>query len=116
MSNRLVARQGDVLVFAATAQESKAKGDEVKPDAARGVVLAYGELSGHAHVLPPDAATLFAFKDGDRLLKIAKATTLRHTQTDGRQADHAPIDLPKGNYVVRVKRVYRPEGVSRVED
>lgn len=116
---RLVARQGDVLVFAAK-KSAKRRGPKIPPTD-RGVVLALGERTGHAHTIEAEVASLYAASgpeclDGDRVLDLARDAFLRHTVPGGGQADHGPVALPKGRYVVRIKRVYTPEEIRRVED
>lgn len=105
----MIVRQGDVLVMRAT-MPSGLEVEAVPPDAGR-VVLAYGEATGHAHVLPADAATLWkvAGKTARRVLRVAKRCELRHEE-------HAPIALEPGEYWVVRQREYEPEAVRFVAD
>jgi hypothetical protein len=96
-------RQGDVLLVPV---------DEV-PDAARPVrrtggrvVLAEGEVTGHAHAIRSTAATLFATGE-ERYLRAAAPVTLDHEE-------HAPIEVAPGTYRVVIQREYVPPEISPV--
>jgi len=100
-------RQGDVFVEKC----GKPSGEltEVKPDQGR-VVLAYGEVTGHAHALSGKHAKLYDVKGWvDRLLVVTKATALMHEE-------HGHITLPPGNYRVKRQREYTPETIRNVAD
>lgn len=104
-------RQGDVLIIRVS---RKPKGDyREKPRDAGRVVLAYGEVTGHAHAIADSGATLFnlfgAGEHADMWLKITTPVTLRHEE-------HAKIELPAGDYVVRRQREYHPKRVVYVAD
>ena len=101
-------RQGDVFVEKIDNQVREEL-TEVKPDQGR-VVLAYGEVTGHAHALKAKDAKLFEVKGWvDRVLVVAKATALMHEE-------HAPIELPPGTYRVKRQREYHPEEIRTVAD
>jgi hypothetical protein len=116
-------RQGDVLIM---------RVEEVPPgtwvDAPREggrIVLAHGEVTGHAHAIESKSATLrkrpgSAVNRGraesqaralvEDALLIAKApVVLRHEE-------HSPVHLPPGNYVVRIQREYAPGELRNVAD
>lgn len=99
-------RQGDVLLI--PTKDRPARGEEpIKRD--RGwVVLAYGELTGHAHAIEDDLAELYERND-DRLLVLKRAVMLVHEE-------HRRLKLPAGNYIVRQQCEYAPEEVRRVAD
>ncbi len=66
------------------------------------VVLAYGEVTGHAHAIADPDATLYAVPGtDDRFLAVmaGSGVTLRHEE-------HATITLPPGLYVTRRQREY----------
>ena len=69
-------------------------------------VLAFGEVTGHAHVV--DEGLLFE-KDGQLWFRVPKKTTVKHEE-------HAQITLPKGIYHIVIQREYTPEAVRRVLD
>jgi hypothetical protein len=95
------------------------KGNEIPRDGGR-VVLAYGEVTGHAHAITSKSATLHAPKGADvsdadalrmgtRILSARASVALTHEE-------HSRIDVPRGEWGVRIQRQY-DEGVSRpVED
>jgi len=102
-------RQGDVWIESVNAVPYGAA--EVVPDRGR-VVLAYGEVTGHAHaiVATPSLRLLAVPGLDDRFLEIGgDGAELRHEE-------HATIPLPPGLYCVRHQREYNPEAIRRVAD
>jgi hypothetical protein len=103
-------RQGDVLIQRVRTRAPK--GRQVT-DQGR-VILAYGEVTGHAHeiVAPPDElppAQLFEEPDGTRYLFVDRACALVHQE-------HGPIALAPGVYRVVRQREYSPEAIRNVAD
>ena len=89
------------------------RGKRIERDAGR-IVLAYGEVTGHAHAILDVDAELYEGLEtaaaADRFLRIGRGgATLVHEE-------HAPISLPEGDYVVRLQREYHPEEIRRVLD
>ncbi len=94
-------------------------GDEIPREDGR-VILAHGEVTGHAHAIGSKSATLHAPKGtaaddaaallmGTRILKTARPVGLTHEE-------HSRIDVPSGTWGVRIQRQF-DEGLSRpVED
>jgi hypothetical protein len=105
MKNREQFRQGDVLIARVKAIPKGAK--PVKRDRGR-VVLAYGEVTGHAHAIVEPEALLFDDK-GDLYLEADGTVTLRHEE-------HAPITIEPGVYKVTRQREYSPEEIRNVAD
>lgn len=102
-------RQGDVLVRAVAAIPASAK--KQKRDAGR-VVLAYGEVTGHAHALIGTRVALFRDDGlGRTFLRIAggKPEALTHEE-------HGTIAIPSGSYEVIRQREYTPEAIRQVAD
>jgi hypothetical protein len=101
----LMFRQGDVLVFSVEVIPESVT--PVARDAGR-IVLAYGEVTGHAHaIMDRDAELLAASTTDDRFLRIMSAVELRHEE-------HATITLPPGNYIVRRQREYSAKDMAPV--
>lgn len=113
-------RQGDVVIipvdeFPGVVAEKETK---VQRDKGR-VVLAYGEVTGHAHAIAEPQAELWTFtgsddnaapgNDNDRLLVCLDEVALGHEE-------HDTIKLPAGLYVVRRQREYGPEELRTVAD
>ena len=98
-------RQGDVLITRVRAIPARAK--QVARDKGR-VVLAYGEVTGHAHAIVEPEALLFD-DAGEFYLRADGAVVLRHEE-------HAPINLDKGVYKVTRQREYTPEAIRNVAD
>lgn len=98
-------RQGDVFIVRVDKLPKTAKAQEKTENR---VVLEYGEVTGHAHAVSADEATMFL--DGTRrYLEVCLATTLRHEE-------HAPIELEQGVYEIRRQREYHPEELRYVQD
>ena len=99
-------RQGDVLVVSV---ERKPDLQPVERENGR-IILAHGEVTGHAHAITSSDAMLFMdAKTLDRYLDLKAPVTLDHEE-------HSYIDLPSGFYKVTIQREYRPEGIRRVVD
>lgn len=107
----MIYRQGDVLIRRIDDGEPPTEATLVKPDAGR-VILAYGEVTGHAHAIKagPSVQLLALPGQDDRWLRIGgDGAELRHEE-------HATIALPPGLYRLRVQREYSPEAIRRVAD
>lgn len=106
-------RQGDV--FVQQVQKRERSGRAIS-DQGR-VILAYGEVTGHAHEVvaetkaiegvPP--AQLFEEPDGTRYLFVDRPCSLIHQE-------HGPIALKTGCYKVTRQREYSPEEIRLVAD
>lgn len=90
--------------------------EEVPREGGR-VVLAHGELTGHAHAIDSQDATLYAPKVDDagalalgtRILATRGTVSLMHEE-------HSPIIIPSGTWAVRIQRQYEAGAFRRVED
>lgn len=115
MKTKKLFRQGDVLIIRDDAAKA---GAPIARDAGR-VVLAYGEVTGHAHAIHDQGAELFAMAAGseeierivDRVLQVTgeRVVSLRHEE-------HSTIELPPGVYRVRIQSEYAPEAIRNVAD
>ena len=93
-------RQGDVILTVAKAIEGKKLSH---------LTLAEGEVTGHSHRISEGQAELYE-KDGTLYLKILSETaTLTHEE-------HNQIQIPQGNWMVRIQREYEPQGWRYVAD
>lgn len=100
-------RQGDVLVMRVDGT-MPAGAKSVKREAGR-IVLAHGELTGHAHAIASKRASLWS-KGEERFLKVRERAFIQHEE-------HAPITLPPGLYkVIRQREYVAPEIDRRVAD
>lgn len=103
---RWMARQGDVLLIA-VGRIPKSK--SVPTEAGR-VILAHGEVTGHAHAIgDPDVAELLETGDGARFLRVTHEAELRHEE-------HDTVTIPPGRYRVIRQREYSPEEIRNVAD
>jgi hypothetical protein len=99
-------RQGDVGIVRVSRIPPKAT--PVERDQGR-IVLAYGEVTGHAHAIAEESATLVRSSDGRTFLRLEAPAVVRHEE-------HAPVTLPPGRYEVRRQREYSPEAIRDVAD
>jgi hypothetical protein len=72
------------------------------------IILAHGEVTGHAHRIKDTQARTFTI-DGRRYLITDRPTDVTHEE-------HATITLPQGRYEVRIQREYTPESIRNVRD
>lgn len=101
-------RQGDVLI--ATVEKVPECLKQVPLDRGR-VILAYGEVTGHAHAVEGDVEFLAADLEemGERFLRVASEAEVVHDE-------HDAIALPPGDYRVVRQREYQPEAPVWVAD
>ena len=101
-------RQGDVLVM--PVEEIPTGLKKVPLDGGR-LILAYGEATGHAHVVEGEAELLAADVEEmeERFLRVEREAQLVHDE-------HDAIVLPPGDYAVVGQREYSPEEIRRVAD
>lgn len=100
-------RQGDVFIERISAIPEDAESIPRGPDA-RGIILALGEATNHAHAIAlPEAA--FLAKGAERFLRVPKKAYLDHEE-------HSRIELPRGLYRVTRQVEYSPEEIRNVQD
>jgi hypothetical protein len=97
-------RQGDVLLV--PVDGDLPAGTRPLPRVGGRVVLAEGEVTGHAHAIRGAGATLLAAGD-ERWLRVTAPATLDHEE-------HAPIPVRPGIYRVVIQREYVPPEISLV--
>jgi hypothetical protein len=106
-----VFRQGDVLVAPIDPAALPAGLVPVPRDGRGRLVLAYGEATGHAHVLTGDRVALLCAPDDPATL---------HVRVDGYgrlvHDEHGAIALPAGAYRVVRQREYAPGRIRPVAD
>src|SRR5579859_5039825 len=101
---RTMIRQGDVLLVPYDKKTLPKTAKPVARDNGR-VVLAYGEVSGHAHAFTSPHVGLFrsmAFGQERNYLHVGETATLGHEE-------HDPIEVPKGTYRVVQQREFDSE-------
>jgi len=101
-----MARQGDILIVGITGELPRGA-RELRREAG-GIVLAYGEATGHAHRIRSPHVTLLEH-DGQRFLRVEQPSDLTHEE-------HAPIHLRPGLYKVVRQREYEPQRTPRWVD
>jgi hypothetical protein len=117
--SKFMVRQGDVLILDPSIVGAKVEaGGEVPRDSGR-VVLAYGEVTGHAHAIKAPSAKLYdpanppsdeaARTLGERILRSRTGMKLQHEE-------HSEIQIPAGHWLVRRQREYSPEALRTVAD
>ncbi len=99
-------RQGDVILIPVESPTDIASQDGEKLPH---LTLAEGEVTGHRHRISDGEAEL-RDREGTLYLSITSdSATLTHEE-------HKPIQIPQGNWIVRIQRQYEPGDWSYVED
>ena len=102
-------RHGDVLIQKI---DQIPDGTKEVPRENGAVVLAHGEVTGHTHAIRAKGARLRS-ETGQvaarMYLHLLTSAWLRHEE-------HAPIELPPGQYIVKRQREYTPERLRWVAD
>jgi len=103
----LLYRQGDVLLRAVSSVPITAA--PVDRDAGR-IILAYGEVTGHAHAIeaPEAEATLLSAEENRRFLRLMADVDLVHEE-------HSTIQLSPGFYEVILQREWTDDDDDRHE-
>lgn len=97
-------RQGDVFIRSVDKLPDGVK--QVQRDNGR-VILAYGEVTGHAHAIEDRGATIYENPGvDDRFLILNGPATIVHEE-------HGTIALDPGVYQVNIQREYSPADLSR---
>ena len=105
----MMLRQGDVLICSV---KSIPKDATALPRTKRGVVLAEGEVTGHAHRIPSRSASLYRTETDARYMRVGGTApvALNHEE-------HKTVEIPPGNYRVTIHAEYVPGELPRqVED
>jgi len=105
-------RQGDVLIERVSAPELGAK---VKRDKGR-AVLAYGEVTGHAHAIAAKGAELYESATETESLEVRFLRVLAEGGVPLRHEEHATIEIPPGDYRITRQREYAPDAIRNVAD
>jgi hypothetical protein len=102
-------RQGDV-VSKKIEQLDESEIEILKRDEQQRIVLAYGEVTGHAHAIKSKSANLFKAKNLDKFFLIVSG------EVDLSHEEHSTIKIPEGKYEIKRQREYRPAGIIQVAD
>lgn len=108
-NEQFMARQGDVLIIRVPALP---KGLVPIAREADRVVLAHGELTGHAHAIKDERAALFR----DPKLAAVFMQVMGDAPVALEHDEHSTIHLPPGNYQVIRQREYQPDAIRDVAD
>ena len=107
---RQIFRQGDVLIERVSKIPAGAK---VRPRDHGRVILAYGEVTGHAHAIADTiekpTCTLLDLPNGLAFLQVDALSRLVHEE-------HGTVELAPGHYQVTRQREYTPEEIRNVAD
>ena len=105
--SRFIARQGDVILVETT--KRPVKGTRAGRKNGR-LVLAEGEVTGHAHAISAADVDLYIGEMEEALLVVGNAGAIVTHE------EHGPIALDPGTYEVVHQREYRPQAIRRVAD
>lgn len=101
-------RQGDVLLRQVRALPEEA----TKIPASGRIVLAHGEVTGHAHAIEAGQAEEYQTSSKDsvqRFLRVMEHADVTHEE-------HATVPLPAGIYEIVQQREYTPQAARAVVD
>ncbi len=95
-------RQGDVLLVRTSliGRRTDLRASRIVPPVNGRVILAYGEVTGHAHAVEAGLAELFEAHDGARYLDVRDVAELCHEE-------HAAVTLEPGVYMIVLQREFR---------
>ncbi len=99
----MIVRQGDVLLRRVASVPLDLR--PVARDRGR-IVLAYGEVTGHAHAIVEPTAELLTSAENERFLRIVETAFLRHEE-------HGTLTLEPGIYQVIGQREWTDEDEPR---
>lgn len=119
--NRKQYRQGDVWIREVLKPAARGWSEMAKKNAGKvldaavniiprdkgRVVLAYGEVTGHAHAIMDKTTEFFQCDDGRRILLV------KDDETKLSHEEHGTVTIPKGEYEIIQQREYDPELHSR---
>lgn len=99
-------RQGDVLLIPTKSIPPRA---EPAPLENGRIILAHGEVTGHAHAITATATVQKLAHDGVEYLRASDTVMLTHEE-------HETIAVAPGTYRIQIQREYTPEAIRRVVD
>lgn len=102
-------RQGDVLLV--PVKNVPANTRPVARENGR-VILARGEVTGHAHAIVDESAELVSAEGAAELYLLVHGTAAVALEHE----EHATILVPPGQYERRIQREYSPEEIRNVAD
>lgn len=110
MKEKRLFRQGDVLLIPTTEKAATKQHTEVPRDNG-GVVLAYGEVTGHSHQFrDPGVCMLRREGVSDRVVIVSDVEALLVHE------EHSTIAVPKGTYLCRTQVEWSEDLVRNVAD
>ncbi len=102
----LMLRQGDVMIVAV---HSIPDGATPIARTKRGVVLAEGEVTGHAHRIPSRHAVLYRTETDARFMRVTAGGKVELLHEE-----HAAVPVPVGDYRISIHAEYVPGELPRV--
>lgn len=102
LKNTTIYRQGDVCIQLVA---DLPKSTEVRRSK-RGLVLAEGEVTGHAHRIPSRHAKLYRTEEDQRFMRVTAPVQLKHEE-------HRTVTIPPGVYRVHLHAEYVPGELPR---
>lgn len=107
MTKNIIFRQGDVLIRRVAKLPNVV--EAIERENGR-VVLAHGELTGHAHAINDKGVRLLQDPSKARFIEVTDDTvSLVHEE-------HSTVSIPKGFYRVLRQTEYAPEALRNVAD
>ena len=107
-------RQGDVAIH--KVEGCRLKTEELKeiPRDNGRVILAYGEVTGHAHAISADNVVMWQADDGTIFIDVKETENTSSVLLE--HEEHDTITIPAGIYTVTRQREYAPDATRFVAD
>jgi hypothetical protein len=116
-AKQIIIRQGDVSLIKVTSLPQGAA--EVKNEEGKRIVLAYGEVTGHAHAIYEQTDQVRIWADG----KVKYLEVMAKAMTEGgepgvmlRHEEHTHARIAPGIYKLPVQVEYTPQALRRTAD
>lgn len=104
-----VTHQGDVVIVPRPHLSGVIPNTTPIPRENGRIILAHGEVTGHAHAIECETAEWFSTEDGKRFLRLVEPASIQHEE-------HGAFELEAGTYEIRIEREYSPEAIRNVAD
>lgn len=110
MATRILYRQGDVLLELV---DTIPAGAVEIPRTDRGVVLAEGEVTGHAHRIVSRHAKMYRTESDQGFVQVTAPRSKTSKTAALQHEEHSTVDLPPGSYRVTIHAEYSPGELPR---
>lgn len=115
-NDNFMLRQGDVLIVKVDDDSIDLSDKKTDKRDNNRVVLAYGEVTGHAHAIHEDNAFLFTVKDAPELFNKEVYLRVNDRAVNLVHEEHSTLSINPGTYKIIHQKEYTPESIRSVVD